>query len=44
MAAIWSEVISNLAADPPYPPEEPEEGETETEEDGEPEAEEEGAS
>lgn len=44
VAAIWCEVISNLAIDPPYPPEEPEEGETEMEEDGEPEAEEEDAS
>ena len=29
VAAIWCEVISKLAADPPYPPEEPEEAEPE---------------
>ena len=29
VAAIWCEVISNLAADPPYPPEDPEEAEPE---------------
>ena len=32
VAAIWCEVISKLASDPPYPPEEPEEGEGEDQE------------